>query len=89
MKESGLSSTQSSKGKKGETLDDESRQGLERVKAKDAEIDNDLDEINAAIAGLGNIASQMRDEVIAVADMKEYRFCTYVMIICRTGGCPK
>ena len=47
----------------GEVLDEESRLGLERIKANDAEIDEDLNAITASIAGLGNIASQMRDEV--------------------------
>ena len=64
MKESGLSSTSGRNGKKGESLDEESRLGLERVKANDADIDQDLDDINNAIAGLGNVASQMRDEAI-------------------------
>lgn len=64
MKESGLTSTSSRSGKKGEVLDEESRLGLDKVKAKDADIDQDLDEINNALAGLGNIALQVRDEAI-------------------------
>ena len=64
MKETGLASTSGRNAKKGETLDEESRLGLERVKANDADIDQDLDDINNAIAGLGNIAAQMRDEAI-------------------------
>ncbi len=63
MKASGLSSTQTTRGKKGEALDEESRLGLEKVKQADAEIDQDLDAINSSLASLGNIAGQMRDEV--------------------------
>ena len=64
MKASGMSSTQTSRGKKGEALDEESRLGLDKVKQADAEIDQDLDSINNSLASLGNIAGQMRDEVI-------------------------
>jgi hypothetical protein len=64
MKESGLASTSGKK--KGEALDEDSRLGLERVKAGDAEIDQDLDDINNSLAGLGNVAGQMRDEVRCV-----------------------
>jgi hypothetical protein len=60
LKETGYSSRG---GRKGEALDDESRAGLERVKAADADIDQDLDSINQSLASLGNIAGQMRDEV--------------------------
>jgi hypothetical protein len=60
LKETGYSSRG---GRKGEALDDESRAGLERVKATDADIDQDLDSINQSLASLGNIAGQMRDEV--------------------------
>ena len=69
MKESGLASTSGRNAKKGETLDEESRLGLEKVKATDAEIDQDLDAITQSIAGLGNIASQMRDEVCSIINI--------------------
>lgn len=64
MKASGYSSTSRGRGKgKDEELDEESRQGLEKIKANDAEIDAGIAEISRTLDSIGGIASLMKEEV--------------------------
>lgn len=66
MKASGYSSTSKSRGKgKEDDLDDESRAGLEKIKANDAEIDAGISEISRTLDSISGIASLMKEETIS------------------------
>lgn len=71
LKESGLSSAgmMGKGGSRGtpadQQLDAESAAGLQRVKERDAEIDQGIDAIAQSIDNLGNIAGQMKDETVS------------------------
>lgn len=61
LQASGLSS---SRNKKNEELDEESRAGLARLKNQDAEIDEGLDSISNCLDNLSGISQAMNEEVV-------------------------
>lgn len=69
MAQSGLASSRmASKGDKEEELDVDSAAGLAQLKANDAEIDQGLERVGAALDRIGNIASAMGSEARAQTD---------------------
>lgn len=64
MTASGLTSTGGRRPRPDQALDEESAEGLARLKARDEKIDSGLDTIGNQLDTLGNIARTMNEEVI-------------------------
>jgi hypothetical protein len=62
MKETGLTSNQ--RGRNKEELDEESKAGLARINQNDAEIDLGIDAISQSLDAIGNLANNMKEEVL-------------------------